>query len=275
MSNSLPSIVIVGSASRAVDEAKERIRGAFTSAGLNLPRKRITVNLAPADVPKNDSSLDLAIAVAILHVSKQIPSNRLRKTVVIGELGLAGDVRSSRGIIGKILSARRLGYKDFVIPARNISQAQLIPGVRLVPVEDLRQLYVYLSTGTSIAPIDTKQGLSDVDMPATDTDDRPQLSQVVGQDGAKRALEIVAAGGHNLLLSGPPGTGKSMLAKSLPSLLPPLTREEILEVTHLHSLANSNYEALVVQRPFRAPHHSASPVSIMGARINPQNANLK
>lgn len=262
LSNNLPNIVIVGFANKAVDESRERIRGSFSTSRIMLPRKRITINLAPADVPKADSGFDLAIAVAIFAASDQITHPIGVKQAFIGELGLDGSVRAVRGIIGKVLAGRSRGVKTFYIPVGNLQQAQLIPKVTLVPVAHLSQLYGHLCLGLQIQSVDTGTGLYDISMP--DQVRGVRLSEIVGQFQAKRALEIAAAGGHNVFFSGPPGTGKSMLAKALPSILPPLNREETLEVTHLHSLASHDYERIVSQRPFRAPHHSASHVAVVG-----------
>lgn len=266
LSNNLPNIVIVGFANKAVDEAKERLRGAFSDSSVMLPRKRITINLAPADIPKADSGFDLAIAVSILLASEQIIDNDFSHSCFMGELGLDGSVKAIRGIIGKILAGRARGMTTFYIPAANMSQAQLIPNVVLVPVATLKALYAHLAGTKLITPINTTKG--ELVLPPQATHHELQLSEIVGQDRAKRALQIAAAGNHNVFFSGPPGTGKSMLAKALPSLLPPLTREEILEVTHLHSLASHDYNQLIVDRPFRAPHHSASHVAITGGGAN-------
>lgn len=262
LSNSLPNIVIVGCAAKAVDESKERLRGAFASSQLQLPRKRITINLAPADLLKDDSGFDLGIAAAILSAAN--PAMPLSpKTVFIGELGLDGSVRAVRGIIGKLLAGRDKGFQTFIIPSQNLEQAQLVPYINVVPVESLRQLFDHLTAAQPLAKVTTHNGQYTV----TDADPLPDqifLSDVVGQAQAKRALEIAAAGGHNVFFNGPPGTGKSMLARALPSIMPPLTHEEMLEVTHMHSLANHSYDTVITARPFRSPHHSASHVAVIG-----------
>ncbi len=273
LSNNLPNIVIVGFANRAVDEAKERVRGAFADSRIMLPRKRITVNLAPADIPKGDSGFDLAIAVSILLASEQVPEvsgATGQRWAFIGELGLDGSLRAVRGIIGKLLTGRTEGIESFYIPTGNQAQARLVPGIRLYPVKNLRQLYAHLMKTQRIRAIKTGRGRYTTLRPAAATSKGSgvQLSEVVGQAQAKRALEIAAAGGHNVFFSGPPGTGKSMLAKALSSILPGLEREEILEVTHLHSLASHNYERIITERPFRSPHHSASHVAIIGGGLN-------
>ncbi|MGH7196107.1 MAG: YifB family Mg chelatase-like AAA ATPase [Candidatus Saccharimonadales bacterium] len=268
LSNNLPNIVIVGFANKAVDEAKERLRGAFTNCRVRLPNKRITLNLAPADIPKDSAGFDLAMAAAIMGASQQTKAKADLSQAFIGELGLDGAVRPVRGIIGKLLAGREQGLKSFYIPISNLNQALLVPDISLFPVKNLHELYLHLSATVEIKQLKTGRGqsLAAENMPAAEND----FEEIVGQIQAKRALEIVAAGGHNILLNGPPGTGKSMLAKALPSILPPLNHEQILEVTHLHSLASKDYDKIITSRPFRSPHHSASDIAIIGGGQNPR-----
>ncbi|MDB5184245.1 MAG: Mg chelatase, subunit ChlI [Candidatus Saccharibacteria bacterium] len=274
LSNNLPTIIIVGFANKAVTEARERLRGAFASSKLQLPRKRITINLAPADIPKVDSGFDLAIAVAILRASGQLRIGSLDNVGFIGELGLDGSTRAVRGIIGKLLAGRAQGLTHFFVPAANMPQARLVPHIMLSPVQNLSQLYAHFNTTTLLEITDSNTTVLASNV--VNNNYTIGMSEVVGQAQAKRALLIAAAGGHNVLLSGPPGTGKSMLAKALPSILPPMDREEVLEVTHLHSLAGHEYEQIISERPFRTPHHSASHIAIIGggAALRPGEVSL-
>jgi magnesium chelatase family protein len=266
VSNGLPGITIVGYANRAVDEAKERLRSAFASSKLNLPRKRIIINLAPADVPKESTSFDAAVAAAILATSDQLAQKPDETTAIIGEIGLDGTIRPVRGILGKLLAGKKAGLTTFVLPAGNFEQAMLIPHITLVPIKSLYELYTYFNAPNTIQKHDTAGGT--IPTGHETTEDELLISDIIGQERAKRAMEIAAAGGHNILLNGPPGTGKSMLAKALPSILPPLNHEEIVEVTHLYSLSDAKYGQIILKRPFRSPHHSASHTAVVGGGHN-------
>jgi magnesium chelatase family protein len=266
LSNGLPAVVIVGFANRSLEEAKERLRGAFASSQLVFPRKRVAINLAPGDIRKDGTGFDLAMAAAIIVADKGYQQPLGQKTMFIGELSMSGVVRPVRGIIGKLLAARQLGYNQFFIPAANLAQADLIPAIMLYPVRSLDQLSRHLS---GVSPIRGRQSgsyskKSKLNPGVSITRSHFDFGDISSQPVAKRALEIAATGGHNVLLSGPPGTGKTMLAQALPSILPPPSMEEVLEITHLQSLSGRQFEQIVSARPFRAPHHTASPTTLLG-----------
>lgn len=266
ISNGLPSIIIVGFAGKSVDEAKERIKAAFSSSNIPFPKKRITINLAPADLPKDQAGLDLAIASSIMQTSGLI-NNTDEQTLFIGELGLDGKVRPVRGVIGKLLTSKKLGFKMAFIPKENINQASLVEGIKLFPVDSLNQLYLHFTGVKNIKSSENRRSSFSINKQSNNNLD---FSDIVGQQQAKRALEIAAAGGHNVLLNGPPGTGKSMLAKAFISILPPMNVDEMLETTHIHSLQGNQFEKVVTVRPFRSPHHSASDTAITGGGRNPK-----
>lgn len=263
----LPKFEMVGLADTAIKEAKERVRSAIRNSGYNYPVKRITVNLAPADVKKEGPLYDLAIAIGVMCADdkdgvKGLTSQKARNFVVIGELSLNGEVKGVRGVLPILISARKAGYKNFIIPAANASEASFIEGINAYSVNSLTEAVEFIAGGIQLSPISAKTFMSEKNTYQNALD----FKYVKGQARAKRALEIAAAGGHNVLMIGPPGSGKSMLAKCFPSILPDMTFEEALEVTKIHSIAGELdfKKGIVSTRPFRTPHHSASAVSLTG-----------
>lgn len=269
LSKSLPNIVIVGFANKSVDEAKERIRGALASSSIQLPKRRITINLAPADIPKEGSGFDLPILLSIMVAGNLVRTAPSEQSLVLGEVGLDGTIRPIRGMIGKILGGKAKGYNEFWIPEGNLKQAQLIPNVTIHPLKTVSELYKVLNgtlPGRSYSTSEIKRSKKSSLPRSSDI----QIDDVVGQAQAKRALQIAVAGHHHIMLNGPPGTGKSMLAKALPSIMPDLTQVEQLEITHLHSLANKDFDKIIEERPIRSPHHSSSQIAIVGGGQNPR-----
>lgn len=261
----LPGLQIVGMGNKAIDESKERVRSAINNSDLSFPKQKTIVNLAPAELHKDSTCLDLAIAISILTVSKQLSQQEVADSLFVGELALDGSLRPVKGIISIVECAKAAGVKNIYLPIQNLEQASLIKDVQLWPVSHLKQLFLHLKKLQIIAPINLKP------LTSRQTKDFPTiLDDIYGQKQAKRAIIIATAGRHNILLAGSPGTGKTMLAKTIPSLLPPLTEEEIITVTKLSSLSGEKDVDIVYERPFRSPHHTASKIAIIGGGSNPR-----
>jgi magnesium chelatase family protein len=268
LSNGLPSFSTVGLPQGAVRESKERVNAALVNAGFEFPLRRITVNLAPADVRKDGSAFDLPIALGVLAASGQLPEPPLAGQVFVGELGLEGDLRPVRGALPMALAARGADCKGLVLPAANLDEAAVVDGIEVRGASSLAEVCAHLRGKAVLAPL-RRNPATLLTQPVRDG---PDFGDVRGQAAAKRALEIAAAGGHNILLMGPPGAGKTMLARRLPSILPRLTVEEALEVTAVHSVAGLLRPgcALVAERPFRAPHHTVSDAGLVGGGSPPR-----
>ena len=265
----LPMCTIVGLPDAAVREARERVRSAIRNAGYEMPARRVTVNLAPADLRKVGPAFDLPIALGILAATRQLPPQVLAGCVVVGELSLDGSVRPVAGALNVALGARARRARALVVPAANAEEAALVDGLTVHPVTALAALVAALA-GRCALPVQPPTRMS-TPRPACDGTEEPDFAEVRGQAHARRALEIAAAGAHNLLLIGPPGTGKTMLARRLPTILPPLSLDEAIEVTRVYSAAGRlpAASATLAVRPFRAPHHATSVQALVGGGTPP------
>lgn len=260
---------LVGLPDNAVKESHERINSAFQYNGLKFPSKQIIVNMAPADIRKEGSAYDLPIAIGILAADEAISSSRLEKYLIMGELGLDGGVMPIKGALSIAIKAAEMGFEGVIVPTHNAAEAAVVRDIKVYGADNLLQVVNFLNGTEEIEPysIDinnafyTKQSIFPFD-----------FSEVRGQESVKRAFEVAAAGGHNLIMIGPPGSGKSMMAKRLPSILPPLTLQESLETTKIHSVSGylPDGTSLVTQRPFRSPHHTISSVALVGGGSNPR-----
>lgn len=264
--NGLPAFKIVGLPDKAVEESKERVCSAIKNSGADFPTKKVTVNLAPGDLPKEGPTFDLPIAVSILLSSGQLHFDS-SSSLFVGELSLNGDLRLSKGILPIVLAAKEKKIKDIYIPSANKREAEVVSGISIYPIKNLKELFNHLVGNKMLEP------LTPIDFDAGDDGFEYDfdMKDIKGQAYVKRAVEVAVAGGHNILLKGPPGAGKTLIAKTIPSILPPLSFDEALEVTKIYSISGLlQGKSILRSRPFRSPHHTTSHIGLIGGSANPK-----
>ncbi len=272
VSNGIGAFAMVGLPDAAVRESRERVFSALRNSGYAIPTGRVTINLSPGDMKKEGASFDLPIAISLIAASRQAVTRDLMKTLTLGELALDGTLVPVRGVLSMVIAAREQGIESVILPAGNAAEVQAVEGMLVYPADNLKQAVEHLS---GKAPLVAQNQKSYIEC-LTDQQELYDLSRVKGQLGARRALEIAAAGGHNMLMIGVPGSGKTMLARCMPGILPDMTVEEAFEVTRIHSVAGMMKpgQGLITQRPFRTPHHSASMPSLIGGGIDAKPGEL-
>ncbi len=270
MNRGLPAFNIVGMANKTINESKERVRSAILNSGFSFPDKKVTINLAPAELQKDGAYLDLPIALSILVLSGQLLKSDIVNRVFVGELSLNGDIRPIKGIINIVEAARKAGFRTIYVPFKNLSQASLVSGISIFGVGSLSDLFLALKEQKELPTQNDVNHFSVIKNVCSDH----VLDHIRGQELAKRAIEIAIAGHHNILISGPPGAGKTLLAKVAVNLLPELSPSEQIDITKIYSLAGLSHDEIITMRPFRAPHHTASATSIIGGANGPGEISL-